>query len=457
MIRTNSQSATLTLSKRKSVKVLPARSLLLGAVFAIVFDRYSVGLFSLSDVFLVVTFLLWLLDVIVGRRKIYGRQLLPFLFIIVYTVLASIMFSDEPGRSARAGFSIIAMCAISFLIVNLVRDERMVRRAVRALLLAGTLVSLSAIVQAAVFYTTGRTLFIDHQLAFEELGGRMIVRPVGFYWDPNYLGLFLVAPVLIGFRMWSELNRKSRAMIVLTLVALFMTLSRGVLVPLAALLGLRALATFFRSWHGSKIRVRGVLILVALALGTGAFIVAVEVRGGMISTSSITREMIWRNALQKIAERPWLGWGPGEMVTIKWDAELFARAQSLAAGRPFEQEGTKQVTHNALLQMLLWIGWLGTLPVMMLWLYTFAMYRRAKKMSRPVWLQAIAFGLVGLLLTGLFLDGLLSKQIWVVTALLITGSSCVFRESEKCSPAQVPECPFYTSKPASTGGLLSGC
>jgi len=404
------------------------QALLMMAVFAIVFDRFSYGPISASNCLLILTLFLWVADVSRGRRKVYGRKWLLIMGAVAAAVGVSVVVSDDATRSARAGFSILAMCGISFLIVNLIRDERRIRRVIYALLLAGILVSLSSILQAVVFYATGRILFYG-QLPYEELGGVVVIRPIGFYWDPNYLGLFLIVPFLMGWGMWSELSRFWRIGLLVILVALLLTLSRGVLLPLGAFTGAYTLARLFRAWRRGRVRVYSLLFAIAAILGLSLMAIGIVIRGGVTTQSTITRAMVTQNALELISERPWFGWGPGKLVGIQWELGLLERAQELAAGRPFEEDLTQQVTHNVLLQMLLWIGMLGTVCIISGGVYVWRLYRRALRISRPLWLQAIALSLFGYLLTALFLDGLLAKQVWVALSLLISGSMYVIHQS----------------------------
>jgi putative inorganic carbon (HCO3(-)) transporter len=145
--------------------------------------------------------------------------------------------------------------------------------------------------------------------------------------NPNLLGGYLL-PILplaaVALLRWQGLPRRlfALASLVLGLVALVLTYSRGAwmgMVASLAVLGLLLMVRYTRSWPPFWRRTLPILLLVVASLVLVVLVTQVEplrVRvmslvAGREDSSNNFRINVWNSVLQMIRDRPWLGIGPG--------------------------------------------------------------------------------------------------------------------------------------------------
>ena len=145
--------------------------------------------------------------------------------------------------------------------------------------------------------------------------------------NPNLLGGYLL-PILplavVALMRWQGLPRRlfALASLVLGLVALVLTYSRGAwmgMVASLAVLGLLLMVRYTRTWPPFWRRTLPILLVVGASLMLVVLVTQVEplrVRvmslvAGREDSSNNFRMNVWTAVLQMIHDRPWLGIGPG--------------------------------------------------------------------------------------------------------------------------------------------------
>ncbi len=186
------------------------------------------------------------------------------------------------------------------------------------------------------------------------LGQRFIegvARPAGTFLNPNHLGAWLVAVLLLAVAGTLAAAERHGAVLrallaVPAVVGLMVMGSRG------ALLGLMAGAAWL-SWVtwtnlGRKSRT---LIVSGLSVVTAVTAVGVALRAHGFDPFRYQRVAIWKAALAPALDRPWTGVGPGQ-----WDAAVNNLTFPLEDG-PLRFERLVDSTHSDLIRLPAEFGW----------------------------------------------------------------------------------------------------
>ena len=178
-----------------------------------------------------------------------------------------------------------------------------------------------------------------------------VARPAGTFLNPNHLGAWLVAVLLLAvvgiLATAQRYGAVLRALLAVPAVVGLMVMgSRG------ALLGLMAGAAWL-SWVtwtnlGRKSRT---LIVSGLSVVTAVTAVGVALRAHGFDPFRYQRVAIWKAALAPALDRPWTGVGPGQ-----WDAAVNNLTFPLEDG-PLRFERLVDSTHSDLIRLPAEFGW----------------------------------------------------------------------------------------------------
>ena len=177
------------------------------------------------------------------------------------------------------------------------------------------------------------------------------VRPAGTFLNPNHLGAWLVAVLLLG--AGSSLGAAGARAIVVrgalaipAAIGLCLTGSRG------ALLGLAAGGAVLAGVAGRRLRPRA-RVAVGAVLATVLFAAAIGVatRARAFDPFRYQRIAIWRAALTPALDRPFTGIGPGQ-----WDAAANNLTFPVESG-PLRFERIVDSSHSDLIRLPAEFGW----------------------------------------------------------------------------------------------------
>jgi O-antigen ligase len=220
----------------------------------------------------------------------------------------------------------------------------------RGLCLAGSLASLYGIAQYF-----GYDPWLDSSLYHFGEGEYQIVRPPGPIGHSNYLAAFLLWPVFCGVGLWRSGGRFLGGVTAVSgAVAILLCGSRGAWAGLAA----GAILLLVLERPSARIVARGLLLVAVVAalfyfspfgdrLRARVFWIGEDAAGG-------SRVLLWRDAWNMSATRPWSGFGPDTF------AAEFPRYQSEELSRSFP-DFYHESPHNLFLDALVGQGWLGVL------------------------------------------------------------------------------------------------
>jgi len=261
---------------------------------------------------------LWALRTPPGR---IGAINLALLAVLAIAVLAT-GFSPVPTAAAKGLFKLCSYLGVYALMRQLLAaSPRWWDRLVAALLAGELLTSVIGIRQ--LYADSGELARWSDANSISE----GTVRIYSSLDNPNLLGGYLL-PILplavVAVLRWPELPRRlfALASLLLGIVALVLTYSRGAWMGMVASLGLLALLLALRAtrhWPPFWRRTLPLLLLLASAVALVVLVTQVEplrVRvmslvAGREDSSNNFRINVWTAALAMIQDRPWLGIGPG--------------------------------------------------------------------------------------------------------------------------------------------------
>lgn len=322
----------------------------------------------LTDILLVVLFLVWFIRALLTRSfslaaMIKQKQLL-FLFLIV--VLLSSIFSQRPALSTYGVLKICEYLLLGLYVAQL--SATIQKRAILLFLIPMLFESILAISQLikqrsldGVFYWLGERTFTSQTpgIANASLNGALVLRPYGTFPHPNVLaGYLLIGMVLVISSIKNLESRTMKGILIVVLfvssIALFLTLARTAII-LFTILGIVGLFTMLQ-----KKRLKRVLLLLTASF---LLLLAVSPLGSRFASLTLadeavtTRLALMSAAIAMIRDHLWLGVGP---LTFLVGLPAYYTAESLSS--------LLQPVHNIFLLVTAEIGLLGLAIVLVfLW------------------------------------------------------------------------------------------
>jgi len=214
---------------------------------------------SFLDLIIFATFGVWALRYALARETRFefsglGAMVLLFLFLAGFSFALGLQYARPTSNNLRQFMEMILSIALFFVVINVVRDEKSLFVLARALMLGGA----GAAFFGILFYVIPReaTVWIlDHLARFGYPGGygalrfveddpNGVMRAIGTSIDPNVFGGLLI---MVGVFTLPQFASKEplfprkwvAGMLILDVLALFLTISRGSLVGF--LIGLAAI------------------------------------------------------------------------------------------------------------------------------------------------------------------------------------------------------------------------
>jgi O-antigen ligase len=390
---------------------------LLGILIASVFlEIVTIGGVTLSRVVAPVALLIVLAAASRGRATF--RAGAPLLWVGAYSVwaFASLLWTTDLSGTAYllASLAIALVYMLSF--ASLVSSERVLRIVLYAFVVGSVAVGVLAVVSFLGLAASGTV----------ELG-----RASGAVGDANFFAAYqlVVLPLALvlaaqartsGTRVWLY------AAIVVNVVSVLTTLSRGGLITLAALT-LAALVlpsrAVFRS-PGQK-----AVVMLVILVGAGVALKGLsgellprftQIVSGQDSGGS-GREVLWSGAATSVKERPLLGLGFGAYPASA--NELILRTPGVSLEHFALRPNGEQV-HNLYLGTLTELGGVGLTLMLAMMASTFVWLRRTAARARAVGAEltartasALTLSLVSWAVASLFLSSETSRPFWIIVGL----------------------------------------
>jgi len=259
----------------------------------------------------------------------------------------TITYSLLPGYSLARVTAAVLILVLAIKFVSEVKDRNDIVRLLKWFLIGLGVVWIGLLATLVA---------VPHDLAWdEELLG--MVRFRGFFGSPNQVGEVTLATVAAGAIVWNSLSRPQKLWLGLEMVV---AIALGALADSRSpFVGLAIGAFLYLLW---RYRLRAVPICLAAALLL--FAVATQVAPDYFTRGEVStltgRTDVWKFAVQKIKERPLLGWG------FEVEGQIFQSKYFPMWWGPWE-EGPHSSIHNGYLSRAVGVG----LPALGFWIFFF--------------------------------------------------------------------------------------
>jgi hypothetical protein len=387
---------------------------------------------------------------VVGRREpVRTDGVFLWMFIFLLVRIASIIFSHHPDESwVPLQFFLLEGMLVYFLVLNAVRTCQALRQCVMAMVLAGALLGgLSLLQNITGSYQSqfgGFALTRTKNALGEIREARMPVtdpqtgksitrsRAMGPVGDPNYYGqlLTIVLPAAVLF-IWAERGMRKKlaaaAAAACILGGIALTFSRGAALAVVAVVVALVLLKYIRLRYAIPVAIAACLLLMASPDYTSRMRSLAGMSAGELRSadrSAQERATLARAGANVFLDYPLLGVGVGQS---KQYLSAYATMGGYSRPRRFK------AAHNTYLELLVETGVLGFLAfVGIVYATARALWRMRTfwRVRRPEYahlLSGLLLGIVGFLVTGLFLDLAYARFFWGLLA-LCGAASYILRE-----------------------------
>lgn len=339
------------------------------------------------------------------------RGALPWMLAYALLAFVTTTYSIIPSYTFGAGFALLSFLVFSIAIVVRLSEFQVIY---------ASLIGLGiALLLAIVMY------FISPNHGMAIMEGGTVLRLAGLSGSPNNLGriaslfvFMLLLLVLRGYWRWNDW--RIPLLLVVALFVLFQTQSRTALI--SAILALGYIMVRGRPWLILSLAICSAVV--ALLWVIGDFVKVSDIatllsRTGKASeiTTATGRTDIWAFVVQKISESPWFGYGYGSTrLLIPQGFQTFWGWTSTSA-------------HNMMLQSLVTVGVLGTIPL------AIALGRQVLRLSQSSPLHDGI--LVYVIASGLFEAGAIGPAPNVLTLLWLVSIAWASKESMSLARANL--------------------
>jgi O-antigen ligase len=329
---------------------------------------------------------------LIRGKRIFKLELIDgFVLLFGITIFFASIFSAGGKSSRDAALVSCAMLVGYFLVVNLLRTEKWLKRCVAALVSSATMVAVIAVFE--YFFGEENSMWLDTTL-FSDIR----VRVVSLFDNPNVLSTFLVLifPFTLVYMLLAKGRNEKFISFLVSLIfvcATVFTWSRG------AWIAITACALIFFTIHTRKtLRIFGVLIF---ALPVAPMLLPDNVINRILSIANLSDSSIsyriytWIGSIRAIKDH-WIG-------GIGYGSEPFKKIYPYYAYAGIE---AAEHSHSLYLQVLLCLGIGGLLTLMVLVFLYFqkcSEYIKAPENNASRYYTAAALSsIIGALVMGIF-------------------------------------------------------
>ncbi|HWJ40388.1 MAG TPA: O-antigen ligase family protein [Candidatus Limnocylindrales bacterium] len=201
------------------------------------------------------------------------------------------------------------------------------------------------------------SVLMSHDVVWdvEEMTG--LVRLRGIYGSPNQIGEIALATMGVGLVVWSRVSGWNRALLAAQMAAAFVL--AGLADSRSPFVGLAVGGLLYLVW---RYRLRAVPIIVAL--GVVGFILVAQLDPEYLNRGDVTsltgRTDIWKFAIQKIEQRPLIGYG------FEVEGEIMKAHDFPIWWGPWE-DGPRSSLHSDYLSKAVSLG----IPALVFWVFFF--------------------------------------------------------------------------------------
>ncbi|MBX9606753.1 MAG: O-antigen ligase family protein [Gammaproteobacteria bacterium] len=247
---------------------------------------------------------------------------------VVYAAVALVILdlpyltSDSPAHFVTSLLKFLRSVSLAFLVVNLVRNEELVRTAVKALLVVGFISACIGIAQVALFALTGVPYVIvpDLEKALKPTPIGFLLRAHGLNSEPHALSAFLLTalPFSLHYLVTSRGFRQIVGHLIVfnvLLLGIFLTWSYGAMLSAMLLIALFPMYI----WPRTTLHIIvGMALFATLLYYTDIIDLIIEAMRGeySVSTGIFQRKGLAKVTIEELSRYPWFGRGLNSMEKV---------------------------------------------------------------------------------------------------------------------------------------------
>ena len=384
-----------------------------------------------------------------GERIVFTPTLIGMLVLLLIAVASSLTSRYTEVALENVRTFLFEGVLLYFLVSNVIRTPAMLRRAMWALVAAGTCLAMLTIAQAATqTYWNDYGGFAKPDPSF--LIGKSAARATGPLGDPNYFGQILIVAAAIGLVFtWRERSSLGRLLAgvatAISAYAIALTYSRGTAVALLALLILMAAMRYFRAWQVLAM----VAAVAALLVAVPSYAQRVATLSNLTSAGTATgsdpaadesaqgRSTELKAAVAAFVDHPVLGVGPGvfPLDYRKYAERVGGYLHDATPSGPDKGLEAKREAHNIVVAEAADLGLPGVLTFCGLvglalggLIRVRAANLRGGRRDCADLATALLLAVLGYLLTGMFLTLAYETYFWMLLGLAGAATSLALRE-----------------------------
>ncbi len=398
-------------------------------VLAIPFDSFKIfGFLSASNFLILVLGGKSIMRIMLTKRRMASKKSFSWLLIFIILVILSSVNSQLSSFSIRLLFSLIGMTLLTFITVDICRDEKSYTKVVNAIFVAAFIVCIVATKQSAMWFiyniegNGSATYYLEN---FE----RYVLKVQSLAPSSLLLAFYLITPTVLGVYCLSARGLSPRKIFnvfvgIYSLIILVHTFSKAGFLVIFLFIFYYAFVRLKDRIFKNKVLVFFIFFIIAggcLSLAPKFF----EFISNMGILSVWNRLSIIYGSWHSILDHPFLGKGIGSMVMPEfWSDESLEYARTLPHGKVSADLKVLRETHNTFLQIGVDTGLLGLFAYIM---FLFRIYRESIKIAYTGKIKNLLKGILAAwVLTNIFsvsISVLFNKQLWLLAGLLIAGNS----------------------------------
>ena len=390
---------------------------------------------KIYQVFLLAGLLTFLLQNLLSKARIKKDPLVPLL--LVYWAVGFISLSRATNATDAFVILVIELMSIAayFLVVQSARTGDLLLKSLQAMIISANFIAVLSVFQVVGYNLGLKTRVIQTD---QYSWGR----PVGTFFESNYLGAFALSITLIILSLLTSkavvINRTYlRVSLLLQLTGLGLSVTRGAWVGLAVgllLLPWLLVLTGEKKWGARVLSTASLAAIMVLLASAVLFLflpsVPREIWGRVgsigslnLDTRSYSTESVrlskMQAAMQFIKKSPWIGYGPGQGGELYKEFYWYDPDQSYSRRGAGAANLFLSVTfQRGLLGLVIFVPFLGALLTR-----TVAAMKRPEDVRIQAILKSVFLGVCGLLFTFMFSEAHLLAFFWVMLGLLTAAQN----------------------------------
>lgn len=417
--------------------------LLLAIPFHSVLIVPGVSVVKAIGLLIIPLYLIWMVGRLRSTRGLWlisrsNRYIILSFLLLIISILISALYEPISPNFQTSLITVVYFVGMALIMCTLLTSELILRRSYISLAIGGLIFGVSVIIQFITPHLI--TEIIGQRIFIENVEGASVLRATGVFRDPNYAALMLIVLVCITFYLALTCRKRWQTIffifgVTIQIVAVILTFSRAGYITIT-LIGLIIL------WHERrKARVWKMALTVIIALllitmiGTGIFDMVLARTGTVINFAQFIRSGAVRSYQEDLSS--WYRFNIF-LAGINMAIDKFPLGVGWENFRYYVTQYSsakilEQGAHNTYIAVVSELGLPGFIALTWLfwalWVSSSRSCKAAKGQHRYL-AKGNRYGLLAILIEGLFLAVFHEVVVWVLIGLIMTQNQLMLKEAQ---------------------------